>query len=164
MKLQRTKLCFASLRKVETLVSNLYDIKLNLPFFSLTAYLFLCRTEVQKSSSLIACAKSEHHQNQNTLCQSNFTGSFIIQIFKMDWTACILCQEKSKENLQCPKTHNAMTVHAHFLKNVEEFRKHDKLPVQLVWGSEITAAVLNEHGASWHHSCHLKLRRLKLRR
>ena len=83
----------------------------------------------------------------------------------MDWTACIICQEESKESLRCSKTHiscNAMTVYANFLENVEEFRKHDELPVQLVWGNEITAAVFNEHGASWHYSCHLKFAKAKV--
>ena len=85
----------------------------------------------------------------------------------MDWKACIICQAETEENLQCPRSHvscGALTVYTNFIDNVNEFRKYDALPVQLVWGNDITADVLYDNAASWHHSCHIKFAKAKVDR
>ena len=85
----------------------------------------------------------------------------------MDWKACIICQAETEENLRCPKSHvscGALTVYTNFIDNVNEFRKSDALPVQLVWGNDITVDVLYDNVASWHHSCHIKFAKAKVDR
>ena len=85
----------------------------------------------------------------------------------MDWKACIICQAETEENLRCPGSHvscGALTVYTNFIDDVNEFRKFDALPVQLVWGNDITADVLYDNVASWHHSCHIKFAKAKVDR
>ena len=50
------------------------------------------------------------------------------------------------------------------MDNVNQFRKFDALPIQLVWGNDTTADVLYDNAASWHHSCHIKFAKAKVER
>ena len=44
------------------------------------------------------------------------------------------------------------------MDNVKEFQKLDALAVHLVWGNDITADVLYDNAACWHHSCHIMIK------
>ena len=86
----------------------------------------------------------------------------------MDWTKCIVCQEVTRESLKCPMNSSSGThdekkkSYGNFLKNVEEFRTIDALPVQLSFSEDVSADILAENHASWHKGCHLKFNNTKL--
>ena len=87
--------------------------------------------------------------------------------FIMDWTASIICQQATPENLSCPQTrHNydAATVCNAFLQNVEGFCKINALPVNVHYGGKGTAEHFVRNKASWHRSCHQKFNKSKLER
>ena len=47
----------------------------------------------------------------------------------IDWNICIICQETTDE-LNCP-IHDPQTVYNAFVKNVEEFKKINSLPIEM---------------------------------
>ena len=53
----------------------------------------------------------------------------------MDWTLCIICQQKTPEALKCPLNAwgrgDKSKVYASFLTNVSEFKQLNKLPMLL---------------------------------
>jgi len=54
----------------------------------------------------------------------------------MDWTRCIVCQQKTAEVLKCPmktvRADDKSETYVSFLNNVNEFRDLNQLPVIIV--------------------------------
>ena len=74
----------------------------------------------------------------------------------MDWSSCIICGSHKGEPLKCPvdSPHkNCEQVYTAFLQNIKQFKELDALPVNLVFGPEVTAELLPQSRASWHKSC-----------
>ena len=85
----------------------------------------------------------------------------------MDWTNCIICQKLTSEQLSCPQLtskYEPSTVYENFLLNVEEFKKLDRVPVELNFVGEWSVEVFMQKKASWHRSCHQKFNNSKLQR
>ena len=85
----------------------------------------------------------------------------------LNWDLCVICQQDTREPLECllrsPGTSSEKKdAYTSFLRNVEEFRAIDALPVKLCFGSDETAVSFASHSASWHKSCHLKFSNSKL--
>ena len=78
----------------------------------------------------------------------------------MDWNLCIICQNKTREPLQCPamsKRKDVRPSYASFPKNLEEFHKIRSVPghlnvEELIQGQEIEHS-LKERKALWHKTC-----------
>jgi len=89
---------------------------------------------------------------------------------EIDWSLCIICQRKTSEVLKCPlenpvqKAGSKSEAYMAFLKNVEEFRNIDALPLIVKFGCEETAENFTFHRASWHKSCLAKFNNGKLTR
>ena len=90
----------------------------------------------------------------------------------MDWTLCVICQKNTAEPLSSPQ-HSAnrrdpLCVYRDFIKNLTEFEKLNKLPVQSGIGSadisERSAEKFLTNKALWHRSCHQKFNNSKLQR
>ena len=85
----------------------------------------------------------------------------------MDWTNCIICQKLTSEQLSCPQLtskYEPSTVYENFLLNVEEFKKLDRVRVELNFVGEWSVEVFMQKKASWHRSCHQKFNNSKLQR
>ncbi len=86
----------------------------------------------------------------------------------MDWTLCIVCQQKTREALKCPlnagTSGGQSSAYATFLQNVKEFTDLNQLPVPLKFGQDINVDQLVEKQAKWHKSCYLKFNHDKLQR
>ncbi|CAG9822112.1 unnamed protein product [Phaedon cochleariae] len=85
----------------------------------------------------------------------------------VNWDRCVICQNDTGESLKCPLltpgTSGEQTdAYTTFLKNVEQFRSIDALPVELSFGINENANTFASHSASWHKSCHLKFNNSKL--
>ena len=78
----------------------------------------------------------------------------------MDWTLCIVCQQKTREVLECPlnagPAGDESNAYRTFLSNAKEFKELNQLPVPLHFGQDIYVDQLVENQAKWHKSCHLK--------
>jgi len=85
--------------------------------------------------------------------------------FSMDWTCCIICQDNSAP-LSCPQNgqRNAREVYQDFLANVEAFKALNALPVVFNFGMQGTVKCFMENKACWHHICHQKFNKSKLKR
>ena len=89
---------------------------------------------------------------------------------EIDWSLCVICQKKTSEVLKCPlqnpvqKARSKSEAYTAFLKNVEEFRKIDALPLIVKFGCKETAENFTFHRASWHKSCLAKFNNCKLTR
>ena len=66
----------------------------------------------------------------------------------MNWALCVICQKKTSEELRCPLI-NPLDVYNAFVKNVEEFKKLDCLPVEI---DIKDGQVLMEYHAKWHYA------------
>ena len=85
----------------------------------------------------------------------------------MDWTQCIICQQRTHEALRCLLNaggDDKSKAYASFLKNVSEFKRLDQLPVPIIFGEDITVEKFVTQQAKWHKSCHLKFNDTKLQR
>ena len=83
----------------------------------------------------------------------------------MDWTNCIICQQSTSEQLSCPQLtskYDPLTVYKNFLLNVEEFKKLDRVPVELNFVGEWSAEIFMQKNALWHRSCHQNFNNSKL--
>ena len=89
---------------------------------------------------------------------------------EIDWSLCVICQKKTSEVLKCPlenpvqKARSKSEAYTAFLKNVEEFRNIDALPLIVKFGCEETAKNFTFHHASWPKSCLAKFNNCKLTR
>ena len=85
----------------------------------------------------------------------------------MDWTLCIVCQQKSHEILKCPLNAEGpgdkSEPYRTFLTNVKQFKELNQLPVPLKFGLDIDMDQLVRNQAKWHKSCHLKFSASKQR-
>ena len=79
----------------------------------------------------------------------------------IDWILCIICQETTTEELCCP-IHDPLAVYNAFIKNVEEFKKINSLPIEIDF-REGGSTLLQNH-AKWHKQCHQKFNNTKLER
>ncbi len=64
----------------------------------------------------------------------------------MDWTNCIICQKLTSEQLSCPQLtskYEPSTVYENFLLNAEEFKKLDRVPVELIYVGEWSVEVFS---------------------
>ena len=77
----------------------------------------------------------------------------------IDWNLCIICQETTTEELRCP-IHDPLAVYNVFIKNVEEFKKINSLPIEIDF-REGGSTLLQNH-AKWHKQCHQKFNNTKL--
>ena len=72
----------------------------------------------------------------------------------MDWTLCVACQQATHEALECPlksdKPGDKSEAYSSFLKNVNEFRELDLLPVSLSFGQNINEDQFMRYQAKWH--------------
>ena len=86
----------------------------------------------------------------------------------MDWSACLICQQKTSEDLKCPLdgpgTGDKTAPYKNFLTNVCAFRKIDRLPQKLGFNEGVTVEYFVAHRAKWHKSCHRKFAKEKLHR
>lgn len=80
---------------------------------------------------------------------------------RVNWTLCVICQKKTSEELRCPLI-NPLDVYNAFVKNMEEFKKLDCLPVDIDLKEDGHA--LMENHAKWHKQCHQKFNNAKLER
>ena len=75
---------------------------------------------------------------------------------RIDWKLCIICQNvKEKEITRCPadkSNSDAVAVYQSFLDRVTAFRAINKLPHELLL-EDVSAELLLENQATWHHSC-----------
>ena len=82
-----------------------------------------------------------------------------------DWTICI-CQNTKQEELRCPINNKGhyKAVYSKFLFNVSEFRKLERILVELLFGECMPRnhPIVNE--TKWHHSCHQKFTTSRLNR
>ena len=89
---------------------------------------------------------------------------------EIDWSLCVICQKKTSEVLECPLENPVQTAvgkleaYTTFLKNVEELRNIDALPLIVKFGCEETTENFIFHRASWHKSCFAKFNNCKLTR
>ena len=85
----------------------------------------------------------------------------------IDWSKCIICQEKTSESLKCPLDScgkDGDKFYSSFLENLEKFRRISALPTKIFFENGLTADDLPAHHAPWHKSCHLKYSTSKLTR
>ena len=86
----------------------------------------------------------------------------------MDWSACVICQQKTSEDLKCPLdgpgTGDKTAPYKTFLTNVCAFRKIDRLPQKLCFDEGVTVKDFVAHRAKWHKSCCRKFAKDKLHR
>ena len=86
----------------------------------------------------------------------------------MDWSACVICQQKTSEDLKCPldgpDTGDKTAPYKTFLTNVCAFRKIDRLPQKLCFDEGVTVEDFVAHRAKWHKSCCRKFAKDKLHR
>ena len=86
-------------------------------------------------------------------------------MFKMNWDACIICQEPGGD-LRCPAAslqNNGFEIYSDILSIVEEFRKLDKLPIEINLKGEGKPDILVDKCAKWHKNCKLKFVASKLK-
>lgn len=89
---------------------------------------------------------------------------------ELDFSRCIICQEKTAEELRCPLLNPSVggdkksAAYQSFLTNVEKFREIDLLPTELKFGSDETVDTFVNNSASWHKSCHVQFSNYKLAR
>ncbi|PIK36059.1 hypothetical protein BSL78_27124 [Apostichopus japonicus] len=89
---------------------------------------------------------------------------------ELDFSRCIICQEKTAEELRCPLLNPSVggdkksAAYQSFLTNVEKFREIDLLPTELKFGSDETVDTFVNNSASWHESCHVQFSNYKLAR
>ena len=88
---------------------------------------------------------------------------------EIDCSLCIICQQKTSETLKCPldnptQKRNKSEVYEGFLKNVEEFRAIDALPLIVTFGNDQSSENFAFHRASWHESSLAKFNNCKLER
>ena len=86
-----------------------------------------------------------------------------------DWSLCIICQQKTSETLKCPldnppQKRNKSEAYEAFLKNVEEFRAIDALPLILTFGNDQSSENFAFHSESWHKSFLAKFNNCKFER
>ena len=77
---------------------------------------------------------------------------------ELDFSRCIICQEKTAEDLRCPLLNPSVrgdktSAYQSFLTNVEQFREIKLLPTGLKFGSDQTVDTFVKNSASWHKSC-----------
>lgn len=86
----------------------------------------------------------------------------------MDWSACVICQQKTSEDLKCPLdgpgSGDKTAPYKTFLTSVDAFRKIDRLPQKLCFSEGVTVKDFVEHRAKWHKSCCRKFAKDKLHR
>lgn len=78
----------------------------------------------------------------------------------MNWELCVICQQRTRENLQCPadsKRKDFGASYTSFARNVKTFQDLNLMPTlfnidQLDNGSGMEETLL-KHRASWHKSC-----------
>lgn len=78
----------------------------------------------------------------------------------MDWSKCIICQNKTKENLQCPtnsKRKSGSIGYKTLAQNLLDFKSIDKIPegldLKLLDEGSGIEETLRQKNASWHKSC-----------
>ena len=84
---------------------------------------------------------------------------------EIDWSLCIICQQKNSETLKCPldspaQKRNKSEAYEAFLKNVEEFCAIDALPLIVTFGNDQSSENFAFHRAS----CLAKFNNCKLER
>ena len=77
----------------------------------------------------------------------------------IDWNLCIICQETTTEELRCP-IDDPLAVYNAFIKNVEEFKKINSLPIEIDF--RVGGSTLLQNHAKWHKQCHQKFNNTKL--
>lgn len=87
----------------------------------------------------------------------------------MDWSLCLICQEKTTEPLKCPLnvrgSRDKAGAYRHFLNTVNAFSgRLGALPVVLNFGEEMTSDELVQSRDAWHRSCNVKFSKDKLER
>ena len=90
---------------------------------------------------------------------------------EIDWSLCIICQEKNSETLKCPldnpaqkRNKSELEAYEAFLKNVEKFRAIGALPLIVTFGNDQSSENFAFHRTSWHKSCLAKFNNCKLER
>lgn len=88
----------------------------------------------------------------------------------IDWGLCVICQNSSKEHLQCPanqayRRSDIGSGYATLAENLEGFKELGVLtpPTQLEYTSNLQDVLLSNK-AKWHKSCQLKYNSTKLQR
>lgn len=78
----------------------------------------------------------------------------------MDWSACIICQQKTGECLRCPlnsavgSLEKRAEAYEIFLQNVSRLRALNCLPRPILFDEGTTADDFTQNQAKWHKTCH----------
>ena len=78
----------------------------------------------------------------------------------MDWSACIICQQKTGECLRCPLNSAVGTLEKRaeayeiFLQNVSRLRTLNCLPRPILFDEDTTADDFTQNQAKWHKTCY----------
>ena len=85
----------------------------------------------------------------------------------MDWSLCILCQQKASETLKCPLNApgkgDKSIPYQTFSDRAKEFKKLNLLPLPLTYLPTITVVEdLVQNKAMWQKNCYLKFSQEKL--
>ena len=78
----------------------------------------------------------------------------------MDWSACVICQKNTAEDLRCPlnrvggSAEKNVEAYKVFLNNVSRLRALNSLPRPILFDEGTTPADFVQNQAKWHKSCH----------